>query len=46
MLLLDEACEKYPTFDKLHMMKGQIFIQQRRIGEAREAFNKVCFVFT
>ncbi|KAG1083059.1 hypothetical protein G6F42_022351 [Rhizopus arrhizus] len=38
--LLDVALEKFPTFDKLWMIKGQIEESQGNLPKAREVYNK------
>lgn len=37
---LDQAIVKFPTYDKLHMMKGQINEDRSNIPAAREAYSK------
>src|SRR5689334_14321864 len=37
---LDEAIRKFPTFDRLHMMKGQIYENKGDIQTARDAYTK------
>ena len=37
---LDEAIRKFPTFDKLYMMKGQIYENKGKVQAARETYTK------
>ncbi|CAE6418541.1 unnamed protein product [Rhizoctonia solani] len=37
---LTTALQKYPTFDKLHMVKAQIYEDLGQIGEARTTYSK------
>ncbi|CAE6483898.1 unnamed protein product, partial [Rhizoctonia solani] len=37
---LTTALQKYPTFDKLHMIKAQIYEDLGQIGEARTTYSK------
>jgi pre-mRNA-processing factor 6 len=40
--ILDQAITKFPTFDKLHMIRGQIFTAQNLIPQARTAYAQGC----
>ncbi|KAI9593347.1 PRP1 splicing factor, N-terminal-domain-containing protein [Syncephalis fuscata] len=40
--MLDEALKRFPTFDKLWMIRGQIFESMGQIPKAREAFVEGC----
>jgi predicted negative regulator of RcsB-dependent stress response len=37
---LDEGIAKFPTFDKLYMIKGQIFQDRGEVAQARETYAK------
>lgn len=37
---LEEAIKKFPTFDKLYMIKGQIHEERNELPQAREAYAK------
>jgi pre-mRNA-processing factor 6 len=39
---LEEAIRKYPTFDKLHMIRGQIYDARNDIPAARTAYAQGC----
>lgn len=42
LAVLEEAIKKYPTFDKLHMIRGQIYDARGDISAARNAFAQGC----
>jgi pre-mRNA-processing factor 6 len=39
---LQEAIAKYPQFDKLHMMRGQILEDRGEVVQARAAYSQGC----
>lgn len=39
---LEQAIAKYPSYDKLHMIRGQIFEGQGEIVSARNAYGQGC----
>lgn len=42
LIILEEAITKFPTFDKLHMIRGQIYTSQNNIVQARAAYAQGC----
>lgn len=42
LAILDKAIAKYPSFDKLHMVRGQIYASRNEITQARAAYAQGC----